>query len=55
MAISSSRSKSTIACDGQLNLMKFSLAHDPGQAEQQTVMIGARIVDALAIGDQHSK
>src|SRR6266446_1507229 len=28
----------------QLNLMKFSLAHDPGQAEQQTVMIGARIV-----------
>ena len=39
----------------QLNLMKFSLAHDPGQAEQQTVMIGARIVHALAIGDQHSK
>jgi ATP-dependent protease ClpP protease subunit len=25
--------------------MKFSLAHDPGQAEQQTVMIGARIAD----------
>jgi hypothetical protein len=23
----------------QLNLMKFSLAHDPGQAEQQTVMM----------------
>src|SRR5215813_14092932 len=39
----------------QLNLMKFSLAHDPGQAEQQTVMISARIVHALAIGDQHSK
>jgi hypothetical protein len=39
----------------QLNLMKFSLAHDPGQAEQQTVMIGARIVHALAIGDQRAK
>src|SRR5215831_9357694 len=39
----------------QLNLMEFSLAHDPGQAEQQTVMIGARIVHALAIGDQHSE
>src|ERR1700739_205201 len=39
----------------QLNLMKFSLAHDPGQAEQQTVMIGARIVHALAIGDQHAE
>src|SRR5436853_4217417 len=39
----------------QLNLMKFSLAHDPGQAEQQTVMIGAPIVYALAVGDQHSK
>ena len=39
----------------QLDLVKFSLAHDPGQAEQQTVMIGARIVDALAIGDQHAE
>src|SRR5437763_10845297 len=35
----------------QLNLMKFSLAHDPGQAEQQTVMIGARIVHALDVPD----
>src|ERR1700730_15432123 len=35
----------------QLNLMKFSLTHDSGQAEQQTVMIGAPMVHALAIGE----
>ena len=37
----------------QLDLMQFGLAHDPGQAKQQPVMIGARVVEALAVGNQH--
>ena len=39
----------------QLDLMQFGLAHDPGQAEQQPVMIDTRVVEALAIGDQHAE
>src|SRR5271154_7146710 len=36
----------------QLDLMQLGFAHDPGQAEQQAIMVGARVVEALAIGDQ---
>jgi hypothetical protein len=32
----------------QLNLMKFSLTHDPGQTEQQTVMIASAKPPALS-------
>jgi hypothetical protein len=39
----------------QLDLMKLGLAHDPGQAEQQAIMVGAGIVDALAVGDQYAE
>lgn len=35
------------------NLMKLSLAHDPGQAEQEPIVVGSRIVETLAICDQH--
>ena len=37
----------------QPDLVQFRFAHDAGQAEQQTVMIGTRIEQTLAIGDQH--
>jgi hypothetical protein len=37
----------------QLDLMQLGLAHDPGQAEQQPVMVGAGVEEALAVGDQH--
>lgn len=35
------------------DLVKLGLAHDAGQTEQQTVVVGARVVEALAIRDQH--
>ena len=39
----------------KLDLMQFRFAHDAGQAEQQTVMIGTRVKQPLAIGDQHAE
>ena len=35
--------------------MQLGFAHDPRQAEQQPVVIGARIVEALAVGEDHAK
>ena len=37
------------------NLMKLRLAHDAGQAEQQTIVIGARIVEPFSIRDENSE
>ena len=37
------------------DLMKLGLAHDPGQAEQEPIVVGPRIVETLAIRDQHGK
>ena len=37
------------------DLMQFRFTHDAGQAEQQTVMIGTRVEQPLAIGDQHAE
>jgi len=38
-----------------LDLVQLRLAHDAGQAEQQTVVIGAWVVEPLAVGDQHAE
>ena len=38
-----------------LDLVQFRLAHDPGQPEQQPVVIGTWIEQALAVGDQHAE
>src|SRR3954452_2197498 len=35
------------------DLMQLRLAHDAGQAQEQAVVVGARIVEPLAIGDEH--
>jgi len=40
--------------EANLDLMEFGLAHDAGQAQQQTVVIGARIVETFAVGDEHA-
>ena len=37
------------------DLVKFRLAHDAGQAQQQTIVVGARIVEAFAIRDEHAE
>lgn len=37
------------------DLMQLRLAHDPGQAQQQTIMIGARIIKPFAIRNQHAE
>src|SRR4051794_5968413 len=39
----------------QADLVQFGFAHDPRQAEQQPVMVGARVIEALAIGQDHAK
>src|SRR3954451_5765200 len=39
----------------QTDLMQFGFAHDPRQAEQQPIVVGARIVEALAIGEDHAE
>src|SRR5512143_1051159 len=39
----------------QLDLMQFSLAHDPGQTEQQTVVVGTRIIEPLVIGNEDTE
>ncbi|MGY4568373.1 hypothetical protein ACVWY5_001443 [Bradyrhizobium sp. USDA 3256] len=36
-------------------LMQLRLAHDAGQAQQQAVVVGARIVKPLAIRNDHTK
>jgi hypothetical protein len=35
--------------------MQFRLAHDPGQTKQQTVVIGTRIIEPLAIGNKDTE
>jgi hypothetical protein len=35
------------------DLMQLRLAHDAGQAQEQAVVVGAGIVEPLAIGDEH--
>ncbi len=35
--------------------MQFGFAHDPRQAEQQPIMISPRVVEALAIGQDHAE
>jgi hypothetical protein len=37
------------------NLMQFRFTHDSGQSEQQAVMIDTRVVEALAIGNEHAE
>ena len=37
------------------NLVEFCLAHDAGQAQQQAVVVGARVVEAFAVGDEHAE
>src|SRR4051794_884853 len=39
----------------QADLVQFGFAHDPRQAEQHPIMIDARIVEALAIGQNHAE
>ena len=39
----------------QADLVQLGFAHDPRQAEQQPVMVGARVVEPLAIGQDHAK
>ena len=38
-----------------LDLMQARLAHDPGQAKQRPVVVGAGIVETLAIGDDDAE
>ena len=38
-----------------LDLMQFRFTHDPRQAQEQPVVIGRRIVEPFAIGNQHAK
>jgi hypothetical protein len=35
------------------DLVQFRFTHDPGQAQQHPVMIAVRIVEPLAVGEQH--
>src|SRR5215217_7284485 len=37
------------------DLVQLCLAHDAGQAQEQAVVVGARIVEAFAIGNEHPK
>ena len=39
----------------QADLVQLGFAHDPRQAEQQPVVVGARIIQPLAIGQDHAK
>ena len=39
----------------QADLVQLGLTHDPRQAEQQPVVIGTRVVETLAIGEDHAK
>jgi hypothetical protein len=37
------------------DLVEFRLAHDAGQAQQQTIVVAPRIVEAFAIRDEHAE
>jgi hypothetical protein len=37
------------------DLVEFRLAHDAGQAQQKTIVVGARVVKAFAIRDEHAE
>ena len=37
------------------DLVKLSLAHDAGQAEQQAIVIGAWLIEPFAIRDENSE
>lgn len=37
------------------NLVQFRFAHDPEQAEQQPIVVGSWIIEALAVGDDDAK
>src|SRR6266480_2254393 len=37
------------------DLVEFRLAHDAGQAQQQAIVVGARVVEAFAIRDEHAE
>src|SRR3954463_5514155 len=39
----------------QADLMQFGFAHDPRQTEQQPIVVGTRIIEALAIGQDHAE
>jgi len=39
----------------QLDLVQLGLAHDPGQAQQKPVVVGARVVETLAVGEDHAE
>src|SRR3954454_14792747 len=39
----------------QADLVQLGFTHDPRQAEQQPVMVGGRIVKALAVGQDHAE
>ena len=39
----------------QADLVQLGFAHDPRQAEQQPVVVGARVVEPLAIGEDHAE
>jgi hypothetical protein len=41
--------------EADLYLVEFGLAHDARQAQQQTIVIGAWIVETLAVGDEHAE
>jgi hypothetical protein len=36
-------------------LMQLRLAHDAGQAQQQAVVVGARVIEPLAIRNEHAE
>src|SRR6266700_2380454 len=37
------------------DLVEFRLAHDAGQAQQQAIVVGARVVEAFAIREEHAE
>jgi hypothetical protein len=53
--LTASRLLSLTLVQTKLDLMQFRFAHDAGQAEKQTVVVGTRVKQPLAIGDQHAE
>jgi hypothetical protein len=39
----------------QTDLVQLGFAHNPRQAEQQPIVVGTWIIEALAIGQDHPK
>ena len=37
------------------DLVEFCLTHDPRQAQQQTVVVGAWVIEAFAISNEHAE